>query len=768
VPTPLTRLIGRDDTVAAVTRHLTSARLLTLTGTGGVGKTRVALQVATEVRATFTDGVVFVPLAAVHDPALVLPTLAHALGLAETSNELTNVAIDRFLGDRHLLIVLDNFEQVVAAAPDVAALVAACPHVHVLVTSREPLGVAGEQQYPIAPLALPDRAHARSPEALVAVASVALFAERAHAVAPDFQLTATSAPVVAAICGRLDGLPLAIELAAVRVKLLPLPELLARLDHRLALLTGGGRDLASRHRTLRETIAWSYDLLGADERQLFARLAIFAGGATLDAAATICAPIDTSGGDMEAFAVLDGIASLIDKSLVVPITNGDEAARIGMLETIHEYAHERLTASGELPTIARAHAGYFLSLAETGARELEGVNQAEWLVRLEREHDNCRAALAWALRAGAGATAFGLCAALGWFWNLGGFYREGRTWMERALTQTGTAPPGLHARVLDALGFLIQTQGEYTVARAYHEESLRIMRTLGDRPGIARCLHNLAVAAQYQGDFAVARSLHEECLILLRALGDRPGVAAALNNLGVMAQDQGEHAMARRLFEESASEARAAGDTLGVIAPLGNRGLLGVDQGEDDAARKDLVDCLALFREVNYAARHGIAECLEGLATIAGRERDYPRAARLAGAADALRHEIGVPLAPAARARYEIALRDIAAHSAPDMWHAGWTDGQAMPLAQAVAYACEVPPERASVQPPQPANVAGLSAREMDVLRLLAAGKSNREIADALFLSPGTINVHVTHILTKTDTANRTEAAAFAHRHGLA
>ena len=763
LPVPLGRLIGREDDLAAVMRRITQSRVLTLTGAGGTGKTVLALQAAANLRDRFTDGVLFVSLAAITDPLLVLPAMARALGVTEGGDQPLAEIIAQAVRARHLLLILDNFEQVIAAAPHVAAVLADCPGLHMLVTSREPLRIAGEREYPVPPLALPDARPSPNLDALAQVPAVALFVERAQAVKPDFALTAAVAAPVAAICTRLDGLPLAIELAGARIKVLSPQALLDRLENRLALLTGGGRDLPARQQTLRATIDWSYALLDVHEQSLFARLGIFVGGYALEAVEAVCA---ADGGPPAA--VLDAVASLVDKSMIRQLDGAGDEPRFGMLETLREYAVERLSVSGEYDAIARAHAAYYLTLAEAADRALTGVEQLRWLSRLDQEHDNLRAALGWALRAGESDIALRLCAALGYFWNLHGDFREGRRWIDQALALADDDRSVLRARVLDAVGFLIQTQGDYDTARTFHQASLAIMRQWNDRAGIARCLHHLAVAAQYQGDYAAARPLHDECLAIMQELDDRAGVAAVLNSLGAIAHEQGDYAAARALFEESIANARAAGDVIGQAAPVGNLGLLCIEINDDDAARHYLTECLALIEQPRYTARHGIAECLEGLAVIFGRQGGAMHAMRLAGAAAALREAIGVPLAPAARDRYEQALGGIRARSDGDEWEAARAEGWAMSVEQAIAYVRAAPPLSRTIVAPSPAAYpAGLSAREVEVLRLVAAGLTNAQVAERLFLSPRTINAHLTTIYGKLDVPSRAAAIRFALDHGL-
>ncbi len=482
LPVQLTPLIGREREVAAVGQLLQreEVRLLTLTGPGGTGKTRLGLQMAAQLSEVFSDGVFFVNLAPLSDPELVVPTIAQALGVKEEFGQPLIDLLSASLREKELLLLLDNFEQVVGAAIEVAQLLARCPKLNVLVTSRAALHVQGEQEFAVPPLAVPDPKSLPDLVALSQYEAVALFITRAQAVKPDFQVTAANAPAVAEICVRLDGLPLAIELAAVRTKLLPPQALLARLGQRLAVLTGGAKDVPARQQTLRNTIEWSYQLLDAQEQQLFRRLSAFVGGCTLEAIEVVCAAFRD-----EARPVLDAVASLIDKSLLQQTEQEGEEPRLVMLETIREYGLECLTASGEREATWQAHAEYYLALAERAEPELRGIQQALWLERLEREHENLRAALECFLeQAGMGKgkeLALRLCVALAFFWRMGGYLREGRTGFSRALASSEEVASSLRARGLFYAGALAHYQDSNEQAEVLCGESLALYRELGDR-----------------------------------------------------------------------------------------------------------------------------------------------------------------------------------------------------------------------------------------------------------------------------------------------
>jgi predicted ATPase len=613
-------------------------RLLTLTGPGGVGKTRLGVQVAADLSADFADGVVFVSLAALSDATLVAASIAQAVEVKEVGGQALAATLQEALQDQQLLLLLDNFEQVLAAAPLVAELLAGCLQLKVLATSRAPLRVQGEQEFAVLPLALPAPTPLPDPEALAQVAAVALFLQRAQDIKPNFALSAQNAGAVVEICRRLDGLPLALELAAARVRLFPPPALLARLSSRLTLLVGGPRDVPARQQTLRATLDWSYSLLTAAERTLFARLAVFVGGRTLEAIEAVCNPQ----GDLD---VLEGMESLVEKNLLRQEEGVGGEPRLVMLETIHEYARERLEASGEAEEVRRRHAEYFVALAEAAAPELTGPQQGAWLQRLEAEHDNLRAALAWSRQQAAWEVGLRLGGALWRFWFMHGHLSEGRRWLEAVLGGRGAAPAPARATALNGAGMLAYHQGDYGRATALYEEALALKRELGDKGGIAVLLNNLGEVAYAQGDYGRATVLYEESLALRRELSDKGGIALSLRNLGNVAYEQGDYGRARALHEES----------------------------------------LALCREIGN--KYNAAYCLEGLAAVVCAQGQPERGARLLGAAAALRAGIGTPLPPSERAAQERTVATARAALGEDAFAAAWAKGQTMPLEQAIAYA---------------------------------------------------------------------------------
>jgi predicted ATPase/transcriptional regulator with XRE-family HTH domain len=699
LPTPLSPLVGRDDDVARVSALLREgARLLTLTGPGGVGKTRLSLHIAAETRALFANGAAFVPLAPLADAGLVLPTVAQALGLRETSGQSLDKALQRATRTGRLLLVLDNCEHVLEGASRVAALLETCPQLVVVATSRAPLRVRGEHEYPVAPLALPTFERMVTVDETARSPAVRLFVERAQAATPSFALTAANASAVAAICGRLDGLPLALELAAPRVKLLPPSALLARLHHTLPLLTGGERDLPTRQQTLRAALDWSHGLLDEGERALFRRLAVFAGGCTLEAAEIVCAVRDTSGGG--GGDVLEGLRSLVEQSLLRPEAGPEDEPRFGMLETIREYAGAQLEASGEAEETRHRHAIYYLSRAEAAAPELTGPEQVVWLERLERDLDNLRAALGWAQERGEAETGLRLAAATWRYWAARGHLREGRAWLEGLLALArGSEDAGgaggrvravsgaLRAQALFAAGWLARLQGDGAAAQTWLEQAAALGRAAGDPRTAAGALNALGLVAQHEGDLERAAARLEESLALMREVGDRRGIAVALGNLGAVALYQGDLERAAASTEEALAFFRQVGDRDSSAVCLRNMGKVARRQGEGARAEALQREALALFRELGDPLRS--AEGLELLASTAGATGQWERAARLLGAAAALREPLDtLPLAQD-RADVEQAVAPARAALGEDAWAAAFALGQALSLEEAIAYALE-------------------------------------------------------------------------------
>jgi predicted ATPase/class 3 adenylate cyclase/tetratricopeptide (TPR) repeat protein len=676
LPAQTTPLVGREQEIAAARARLLrpEVRLLTLTGPGGTGKTRLSLQIAAESLDDFDDGVFFVPLAAIREAGLLASTIAQALGVREAAGRPVLESLKEYLADKRLLLLLDNFEQLVDAAPQVSDLLAAGLGVKVLVTSRAVLRVYGEYEFHVPPLRLPDPEQLPTLERLTQYEAVRLFIERAQAVSADFVVTNENAPAVAEICHRLDGLPLAIELAAARSRLLTPQAMLARLEHRLSLLTGGARTLPARQQTLRAALAWSYDLLDAGEQTLFGRLAVFGGGCTLEAAEAVCDPA----GEL-AIDLLDGVDSLVAKSLLRNEAAADGAEpRVGMLETIREYALERLAERGEAAALRRRHAEYYLALAEQAEGHVFAAEQDRWLGHLEAEHDNLRAALAWAqTEAAGGDVAVRLAAALWPFWYVRGHLSEGREQLNRALA--GSSNGAARARALGGAAILNWFQGDRARAIAHVQESLalsraagdqrgiafartlsgeiavfldgpergiplleesvRLYRELDDRWGMALALLFLGKAVLREDDHERAAALVEESLSLFRGVGDKWGTGFALGILGLVARHDGRYERAAALFEEALPLQRALGDKMGVAGSLLNLGLIARDLGEYDRARGLVEQALAVFRALGHP--WNTAAAVEALGEIAQRQGDYAQAIALHDEALALRREMG-------------------------------------------------------------------------------------------------------------------------------
>ena len=680
LPVPPTALIGREHEVTTLVQRLRreDVRLVTLTGPGGTGKTRLGIQVASELPDLFTGGVCFVSLAPINEAALVMPTIAQALGIRDGGGQSLLARLAAVLQPQPVLLFLDNFEQIVGAASQVAELLMACPQLKVLVTSREVLHVRAEYEFVVPPLALPDPAHLPALAELARLPSMALFLQRAQAVKPEFELTMANASAIAEICVHLDGLPLAIELAAARMKLLSPPALLARLGQRLTMLTSGARDVPPRQQTLRNTIAWSYHLLDAWEQRLFRWLAVFVGGWTLQAAEAVCARADVG-----AEHVLEGMTSLVDKSLLHRLEHtgaGSDEPSLRMLETIREYGQEALIAHGEEAIARQAHADYFCRVAAEAESALQGPQLVPWLEQLEREHDNLRAALRWALESDRTAMALCLGTALARFWVIRGHRTEGLAFLERALASSAEVAKEVRAKALLAAARLALVQSNYTRGEVLAQESLALFRELGDRGGIALALDRLGTAAWRRGDFAAARGLMEEGLALFRAIDDQGRVAWLLFTLGLLNTKQGEYTRARTLFEESRTLFKQVGNKRGLAAaltqwagtlflsqaepllfdPLLQEGvslqqevgdqegiagaslLLGwvaLSQGNLATARTHVKEGLTLYRKMEH--REGIAEALALLGKVESAQGDHACAQVLYGESLALARDIG-------------------------------------------------------------------------------------------------------------------------------
>jgi len=723
LPVQRTGFVGREKEVAAAKELLLrqDVRLVTVTGPGGIGKTRLAVQVASGLVERFPGGTHFVPLSSLSDPGLIASVIVQTLGIREAGGHSPLEMLKENLQDSMrapMLLLLDNFEHLVQAAPTVAELLAMGPTLKIMVTSRAALHVYGEYEFPVPPLAMPDSLAMPPVEVLSQYPAVALFVQRAVAVKPDFELNRENAPAVIEICARLDGLPLAIELAAARVKVLSPSSMRTRLTSRLQLLTGGARDLPQRQQTLRAAIDWSYDLLSAAEQKLFRRLSVFVGGCTLEGAEAVCDTKGNLGLDL-----LDGMASMVDKSLVQQVEHAKGESRFVILETIREYALEKLEASGEEALTKRAHAAYCLVLAEEEATEQSGAEGVEWLERFALEHDNFRAGLEWLTETGDAEWGLRLGAALFRFWEMREYLAEGRGRLDKLLKLAGAAAPTkARARALFAAGVLAGEQGDYgsadaliresldiarqlrdkqgaavslnalaviarnrgdvPVARSLFEESLVLWRELGDQKAVARSLSNLANIVKLQGDNARARSLYAECLSIFRRLGDRTGVAWSMNYQGDVARDQADSAAARTLYEQALAIFRELGDRWGITGTLADLGSLAREEGNYPAARSLYRESIKIFQELDH--KRGIARLLECFACSAAVQLEAKRSLRLAGAAAALRQNIGAPLTPAEQAKLEACLHPARQALTNAVGVTAWLEGWALPVEEAI------------------------------------------------------------------------------------
>lgn len=724
LPRQLSSFVGRDQELADAEARLANASMLTLTGPGGVGKTRLALELGAHLMDSFPDGVWLVELGPVSEDTLVCDTIASALRVKQKPGSDLLATIIEALAERRVLLILDNCEHLIDRVVETAdQLMRRCPDLQLLATSREALGIAGESLMAVPSMAMPLTSPAGDDlEALAECDAVRLFIDRARAVLPTFALTHSNAEAVAQICRRLDGIPLAVELAAARVRSLPPQQIAARLDDRFRLLTGGSRTALPRHRTLRAAMDWSFDLLSETERTLLSRLSVFAGSFSLDAAEAIC-----GGGPVESSDVLDLLGHLVDRSLLMPEENSAEA-RYRMLETIRDYAQERLAGSEEAGEMHGRHRDWFVALVDEAREALfAGPVQATWLERLAHEHDNLRAALRWAHDDPDGAdSALSLASGLWRFWEIRGDLAEGSAWLERALARVGGEVSARRARALTGAGVLAAQRGNYAAAAAFHEASLVLNRELGNPLAVSAACNNCASLAVEQGDFGRARQLYTEAIELSRSGGDLQGAAFSLINLADVAARQGEDAEADALYTQSIETFEKFGDQWGIAHASAKLAQAARRRGDLATARTRYGDALAIHRrtgdrrnearmlaslgdiaaeggdgptaEVLYQQslalrsqlgdRAGMATVLERLAGVA--EDRPPRAVTLIGAAEAIRDAIGAPLSVPGIARLDQFLAGLRDAIGAEAVQAGLAHGRNAPLAAVLERAARV------------------------------------------------------------------------------
>jgi len=767
LPQPPRQLIGRAQEAAAVRRLFTDrAPLVTLTGPAGVGKTRLALAVARGLAEGYPGDVYFVDLTAISDPSLVMPSIAQALDLDLAGRDVLLDDLVRRLRDRPTLVVLDNFEQVLPAGAMLAQLLAAGPPLSLLVTSREPLRLHAEHVILVPPLQLPNPARASDLARLAEIESVALFLAQARAVRHDFSLTDDNAIAVAELCVRLDGLPLALELAAARLSVLTPAEVLARLESRLALLRWDAQDAPIRHHALRSAIGWSYDLLSADEQAVFRRLGVFSGGCQLAAAFQVAAP-----GSVDEPTMLELLSSLVEKNMVVVTGLSDRESRFDLLESMRDYARDQLAAAGELEDTRRRQADTFLALGEQAEQGLLGPDQARWFERLEREHGNLRAALEWAAEHSNGTFLLRLASSVWRFWWMCGYLRDGERWLEQALFAAEPAA-SLRARALDGYGTIKQGLGDYECARIHLEAALDLARAAQDRATTASALVHLGMGAQSQGDDAHAAALLEAGLGVYRELGHAWGTALALRSLGALRRQKGDLDAAERDLDEAIELFRQVGDVRALaLALISLASLLG-RLGERARAQTLLAEAVSLGRMLGDNARI-IAACADAVASLDSPKAAPERSVELLAAADGLRQRSGIGRGEREQLARALRLAALRARLSETAFNASWAAGTGLPIDRLVemvigAIGSDSPRPLANDRPAgRRRRGTVLSPRELEVLALVAGGQTTRQIASALTIGERTVKFHVASVQQKLGTSTRAQAVAVASQRGL-
>ena len=789
LPHHLTSFIGREQEIDEVRRLLVARRLLTVTGPGGIGKTRLCHEIAVRVlgesaasrqglssrrehrsdaagRQQFRDGVWLVELEALAHATQVPEAIAAVLGVREQPDRTPSVGLVNALRARQLLLIMDGCEHLVEACAELAEiLLRACPDLRILATSREALGIAGEATFRVPPLSLP--AGPAHPERATASEAFRLFVDRATLALPTFELTIRDVAAVERICKRLDGIPLAIELAAARVAVLSPEQIETRLDDRFRLLTGGSRTAPRRTRSLQGLFDWSHDLLDGRERLLFRRLAVFAGGWTLEAAESVCAGDGLAPAD-----VLDLLSGLVTKSLVMSSDRGD-GFRYRQLETIREYATEKLRSAGEETTLRRLLCQWAVALAERAEPELEGARQVAWLGRLDEEHDNFVAALAWAVECGDAELGLRLATALTPFWEARSLIGEGRRWLAELLTGRDVAPTcdvdaRLRARALIAAGRLAINAGDHAAAQAHLTRARDIAQALSDRPARADVAYGLGYLARVRGDYPAAREHLQDALAAFRELGDTARTADTLVSLGVAAYFQGDLSAARALYEDGLVAYQAVGNRRGMAKALNDLGEVALEEGELAAARRFEEESLTIAREVGEPER--VAFALAALAGVAAAQGKAERALRLGAATTSIGEAIGEPFSAAWLLRFERWLEPAWQRLSAEAGATAWSDGRTLSMERAIEYALQAgsePVHRVGADRVGRVDAAPLSPRELEVAQLVARGLTNRQIAQALVVTEGSAANHVHRVLTKLGLKTRTQVAAWAVERGL-
>jgi predicted ATPase/DNA-binding CsgD family transcriptional regulator len=811
LPLQVNRFIGRERELTAVRGLLTTTRLLTLAGAGGSGKTRLALQVATDLREEFEHGVWWVELAALADPLLVPHAVASAMGIPERADCTLTEALADALRPKQLLLVLDNCEHLLAACAQlIETLLRTCSQLRVLVTSREALTISGETLWLVLPLRVPDTYQLPPIEGLLTYEAVELFIERARSVLPSFTLTPENASAVVQVCRRLDGMPLAIELAAARVRALAVEQIVARLDDAYRLLTGGRRSALPRQQTLRAAMDWSYDLLSAREQACFRRLSVFAGSFSLEAAEAVC-----GGEPGDAYDVLDVLSSLIDKSLVL-MEQRSGAARYRLLETIRQYGQDKLQELAEATQVRRRHRDWYARLAGQAQAEMLDARQKHVFDRLEAEHDNLRAAIEWSLEQQEAETAAQIGTGIHRFWLFRGYMSEGRRFLERALV--GSSEKNVvRAKALNVAAILASLQDDHKTARTLAEESLELSRELAERQQTGYALYILGRLARIEGGYAAAVTFLEESLAIFRELRQKDDIALVLSDFGLTVLSLGEYERAAALCEQSLALARELGEPRGIASWLANLAIVTLARGDDKRAKELCEESLAIRRALGYkggcahtltilgrialtqgayeraiacyqesltlsletGGQEGIATVLEGLAAVTGMQGQPVGAARLYGFAESLRTLLGAPLPPIDRPSYQRTVAALRAQLDEPTFLKAWAEGKALTLEEAIAEAVQVNAREHIPPAPLPAplempftspsrgNPFGLTPREIEVLRLVTQGLTTTQIAEQLTISPRTADAHLRSIYSKLEVTSRAAATRSAIEHKL-